>query len=196
MLTSEYKYLDSKVIELINKNISNYPDFDENQFKAWIERNDIETKNNPSAFVSKCFIKELNKGTFNHIEEPEIIYVPAIQPFFNALEEKGIKVLPEDTLLIEETFTYLLNNNILTKEELTKLNHGIVEYILKQEGEHTSQEFMDLLMKSNTLKGRYIDWGTIASTAAMRNKEWNHLLEELDDGEDEQESKNYWEDDK
>lgn len=196
MLSKEYKYLDSKVIELINKSISNYPTFDENQFKAWIERNEIESKVNPSAFVSKCFVKELNKGTFDKSDKPTTTYVPATQPFFNYLKEKGIEVIPDDTALIDETFRYLLENEILSRDELSKLNHDIVEYMLKQESGHTSQEFINLMTKSNTLKGRYIDWSEITDRANQVNKKWKELLEDLSENENKEEPVNFWDEKK
>ena len=191
-LTKEYSYLNNIVLTHINDLIKDLTDFDEERFNFWLEEKKIATKQNPSAYVKSCFKKELDLGTFTKPEEPEIEYVPATQSFFNDLRSVGIKVIPEDTMQIDVTFSYLLNNKILTPNELISLNRNIVDYMVGLNKPQTTSDFLDLMRKSKTLKGRFIDWVAIGKEAQRLNKEWEELMEffkdkeESDDEEDDE----------
>ena len=185
-LTKEYSYLNNIVLTHINDLIKDLTDFDEERFNFWLEEKKIATKQNPSAYVKSCFKKELDLGTFTKPEEPEIEYVPATQSFFNDLRSVGIKVIPEDTMQIDVTFSYLLNNKILTPNELISLNRNIVDYMVSLNKPQTTSDFLDLMRKSKTLKGRFIDWVAIGKEAQRLNKEWERLLAEIKGDEDEE----------
>ena len=183
-LTKEYSYLNNIVLTHINDLIKDLTDFDEERFNFWLEEKKIATKQNPSAYVKSCFKKELDLGTFTKPEEPEIEYVPATQSFFNDLRSVGIKVIPEDTMQIDVTFSYLLNNKILTPNELISLNRNIVDYMVSLNKPQTTSDFLDLMRKSKTLKGRFIDWVAIGKEAQRLNKEWEELMEFFKDKEE------------
>lgn len=183
-LTKEYSYLNNIVLTYINDLIKDLTDFDEERFNFWLEEKKIATKQNPSAYVKSCFKKELDLGTFTKPEEPEIEYVPATQSFFNDLRSVGIKVIPEDTMQIDVTFSYLLNNKILTPNELISLNRNIVNYMVSLNKPQTTSDFLDLMRKSKTLKGRFIDWVEIGKEAQRLNKEWEELMEFFKDKEE------------
>lgn len=185
-LTKEYSYLNNIVLTHINDLIKDLTDFDEERFNFWLEEKKIATKQNPSAYVKSCFKKELDLGTFTKPEAPEIEYVPATQSFFNDLRSVGIKVIPEDTMQIDVTFSYLLNNKILTPNELISLNRNIVDYMVSLNKPQTTSDFLDLMRKSKTLKGRFIDWVAIGKEAQRLNKEWERLLAEIKGDEDEE----------
>lgn len=185
-LTKEYSYLNNIVLTHINDLIKDLTDFDEERFNFWLEEKKIATKQNPSAYVKSCFKKELDLGTFTKPEEPEIEYVPATQSFFNDLRSVGIKVIPEDIMQIDVTFSYLLNNKILTPNELISLNRNIVDYMVSLNKPQTTSDFLDLMRKSKTLKGRFIDWVAIGKEAQRLNKEWERLLAEIKGDEDEE----------
>lgn len=183
-LTKEYSYLNNIVLTHINDLIKDLTDFDEERFNFWLEEKKIATKQNPSAYVKSCFKKELELGTFTKPEAPEIEYVPATQTFFNDLRSAGIKVIPEDTMQIDVTFSYLLNNKILTPNELISLNRSIVDYMVSLNKPQTTSDFLDLMRKSKTLKGRFIDWVAIGKEAQRLNKEWEELMEFFKDKEE------------
>ena len=186
-LTKEYSYLNDIVLTHINDLIKDLTDFDEERFNFWLEEKKISSKNNPSAYVKSCFKKELELGTFTKPEAPEIEYVPATQTFINSLREKGIKIIPEDTMQIDVTFSYLLNNLILTPDELRQLNQNIVDYMVSLNKPQTTSDFLELMRKSKTLKGRFIDWVAIGKEAQELNEEWDRLLAELKADEDSEE---------
>ena len=189
-LTKEYSYLNDIVLTHINDLIKDLTDFDEERFNFWLEEKKISSKNNPSAYVKSCFKKELELGTFTKPEAPEIEYVPATQTFINSLREKGIKIIPEDTMHIDVAFSYLLNNGILTPDELRALNQSIVDYMVGLNKPQTTSDFLELMRKSKTLKGRFVDWVAIGKEAADLNAEWDRLLKELEDHESNNEENN------
>ena len=176
-LEKSYPYISENVIAHINDLIKDLTDFDENRFGFWLEDKKISSKNNPSSYVLACFKKELDNGKFTKPEAPEIEYVPPMVPFYNHLREVGIKVRGEDQFLLEESFTYLVGNNIITHEELATLNSQIIEYLLTLPKEkRNTDEFIKLLMKSKTLSGRFIDWNEIGNRAKKDEEEWEKLM--------------------
>lgn len=179
-LEKSYPYISENVIAHVNDLIKDLTDFDENRFGFWLEDKKISSKNNPSSYVMSCFKKELDNGKFTKPEAPKIEYVPATTLFFNHLREVGIKVRGEDQFLIDCSFIYLLNNGIISPEELTKLNTQIIDYLLTlPEEKKNSGEYMNLLMKSKTLSGRFIDWNAIGNEAKKLEKEWDDMMSEL-----------------
>ena len=175
MLSNKYTYLDEAVLNYINTVISNKPEFDERKFASWLESNDIQSKSNPSAFVNKCFMIELNKGTFN--KDPKLVN-PKVncQPLFNRLEEHNL-LKQESTFIIEAANEYLLKNSLLEIEELKELNHNIVNYLI--ENELDSEQYIPCMMKSKTLGGKFIDWQKITDEALRLQNEWNKVLNRL-----------------
>lgn len=67
---SEIDYLDQYSKSLIHKASLN-PNFDNDKFNGWLESLDIKSKDNPSAYFTKAFKEELEKGTFKKIVKPE-----------------------------------------------------------------------------------------------------------------------------
>ena len=63
-------YLDRKANSLIRSVVDN-PEFDYNRLIEWLEEVDIKSKNIPSAWFTKVFPRELEKGTFNKVIKPE-----------------------------------------------------------------------------------------------------------------------------
>lgn len=177
MLTGEYKFLDASVINYINNVIKDNKRFIEERFQLWIENNEIENKNNPSAFVNKCFLKELRRGTFYEPEAPKIEHVPNSQALFNYMREKGVIVKNTSTIDIDISNTYLLKHGIVNVEEMQVLNQEITKYLA--DNKLSTDNYLDLLMKSNTLKGRFIDWNAIGNEINKCKEEYDRILNEL-----------------
>lgn len=178
-LNREYIYFNSTLITYINDLLRDLDDFDEDRFNYWLYENHIGAKQNPSAYVKSCFKKELDRGTFTKLEEPEIKYLPEIQCFINQLRAVGIEIIPKDTLQMEITFSYLIDNKILTQEELISLNRSIVDYMVNTKKKQSTNNFLDLMRKSKTLKDKVIDWEEIDNEFQKADREWNELLEQL-----------------
>lgn len=177
MLTNSYEFLDRDVVDFINKTIASYPNFNEERFQLWIDMNDIETKNNPSAYVNKCFLKELKSGTFIKPEEPKEPIIEYLSlsagELFNEMRAMGIKVSQASTCSIMDVCDYLINNKVLTITDLRELNHGIVRYIA--ENDMTSDEFIDLMKKSKVLRGK-VKWEEVDKENQAFREECDSLL--------------------
>ena len=63
-------FLDNYSNNLIKKALSRN-DFDTDKLNEWLEDADIKSKDNPSAWFTKVFPAELEKGTFNKIVKPK-----------------------------------------------------------------------------------------------------------------------------
>lgn len=171
-------YLDEITNSFINS-IINESNFNLETFNKWVDDNYIKTKNNPNAYVRKIFQKELEKGTFTN-NTPAIEYVPNCTLLFNAMRENGIKVIPNDTLYIHLLENYLLDKKILTPDELIENNHGGIKYLLDKIKEPTSTDFINAFKRSKMLKGKTIDYEWIARIYDKQLKEWENLLEEME----------------
>jgi hypothetical protein len=177
-LTNNYNFLDTNVLIFINKIISNYPGFSEERFRLWIESSEIESKNNPSAFVNHCFLKELKKGTFTTPQLSEIIYVPETITMFIRMRELGIKVTPESTGDIDIACTYILKHNVLTPEELANLNRDIINHLETNKDIKTTNAFVDLMKKSKALYGK-VDWEAVDKEIKRASDECDQLLKSV-----------------
>ena len=62
-------YLDRKANSLI-RSVADNPEFDYDRLIEWLEEVDIKSKNIPSAWFTKVFPRELEKGTFQKVIKP------------------------------------------------------------------------------------------------------------------------------
>ena len=178
-LKEQYPFLNEQTIDFINDLIKDMTDFDENKFNKWLILKDIEHKNNPSNYLRKAFQEHLNKGTFTKDEEQEIHV--AITPLCNELKSLGVRVPPESTMGMSVAMEYLLNNKILTIEELRTLNRGIISYLVDHKDTMDTNNYLELMRKSNMLKGRMVDWVAIGKEITKANEEWDRLMKELEE---------------
>ena len=176
-LKQEYTYLSNTVIDIINELIKDLTDFDEDKFLNWLIEKKIETKTNPSAYVRSCFKKELESGRFKSDVKKENdteTLCLAMQPFYNALHEIGIKELGDSTFFAEEANLNVLKHNILTIDELRNLNQKILQYMKKMENPK-AEDYCICLRKSNALKDK-VDWEEVDRLVEQSKKEWEELM--------------------
>ena len=180
MLKSKYPYLDSYVIKFINTQIEEEPDFSEEVFADWLIANKVSEKNNPSAFMNKVFMEKLKSGTFNRQtsvkEETPTIKINCV-PMFEYMREIGIEITQMSTSDISVTLDYILENKILTFDELGDLSHSIVEKIKSSSG--NSDSFIPLLKQSKELTGR-INWKEVDELIKKYRQQWAEILSQLD----------------
>lgn len=69
-VSSKIDYLNKYSNDIIARASSNV-DFDYNKFNDWLEEVDVKSKDFPSAWFTKVFPAELEKGTFNKVVKPE-----------------------------------------------------------------------------------------------------------------------------
>lgn len=162
-LKNSYPFLNEQTIEFINDLTKDLTDFDEEKFKKWLILKDIEHKTNPSNYLRKAFQEHLDKGTFKKDEDQEV------------------HVAPESTMGMSVAMDYLLNNKILTIEELRTLNRGIISYLVDHKDTMDTNNYLELMRKSNMLKGRMVDWVAIGKEITKANEEWDQLIKELEE---------------
>ena len=156
---------------------TNDEDFDNEVFEEWLITKDIESKNNPNAYIKSCFKKELDNGTFK--PKAVVDYLPNTQELVNALRDNGVIVLVEDTDWLNVAWWHILNKEKLPIEECKKLNRNILGYMKTKEFD----EYKNLLMNSNTLKPLKLDWELIENEARVAHKHWLELMDELESEE-------------
>ena len=178
-LKDSYPFLNEQTIEFINDLTKDLTDFDEEKFKKWLILKDIEHKTNPSNYLRKAFQEHLDKGTFKKDEDQEVHV--AITPLCNDLRSLGVHVAPESTMGMSVAMDYLLNNKILTIEELRTLNRGIISYLVDHKDTMDTNNYLELMRKSNMLKGRMVDWVAIGKEITKANEEWDQLIKELEE---------------
>ena len=167
-------YLDENIINYINRIIERLSssDFEENSFLNWLYENDVESKNNPSAYIKKCFKEQLDLGTFK--PKPKINYIPNTQVLANEMRDRGVVILADDSVWLSVVWEYLVNFKGVDLVELQDLNHKILNFMKTNE----FSEYKELLVNSNTLKKYDINWKLIELNVDMKIKDWNSLLDE------------------
>lgn len=151
-------------------------EIDTDKFESWFKFN-LQTfisKTNQTSYFKKALTNEIQKGSFkvNHIE-----YLPSIQPFINALKDKGIVVLADDSGYLSVVWEELLDKYKVSVDVACKLNRQILDFMKPGQ---TFADYKELLKKSNTLKPYGIVWEEIDEKANQFNEKWNEMLNEME----------------
>lgn len=161
------------LIELIHPLLVKPREISKAKVLAWLAEKNLAFKSNPVAFLKKAFVEELNKGTFD--KGGQHCYLP---PLLNALEKHGIKVIKQDTEYMSIMFDYLINQEIMTNQELIEFNHKAIKYLANKG--MTTSEFITLWKKSKIGKERQINWVEIDHLAEQQQEKWVELIKELE----------------
>ena len=149
-----------------------YEEIDIDKFKAWFDRNvnTFKSKQNIQTYFKRAFLTELNRKTFE-------LKVEAVNSQFliEALRDKGIKILADDTCYIDVMWTYVHKLGCPI-EMIQDLNHKIVDYM--KEGQ-TFKDYLDLVKKSKALKPYSIDWKHVEEQYLTELAKWNAVLDEM-----------------
>ena len=151
-------------------------EIDTDKFESWFKFN-LQTfisKTNQTSYFKKALTNEIQKGSFkvNHIE-----YLPSIQPFINALKNKGIVVLADDSGYLSVVWEELLDKYKISVDVACKLNRQILDFMKPGQA---FADYKELLKKSNTLKPYGIVWEEIDEKANQFNEKWNKMLDEME----------------
>ena len=103
-----------------------------------------------------------------------------------ALEKLGFTGSSEDLMLIHLIEDHSINEFPVTVNQMINLNHGIVEYMVKR-GQKDYSTFIELLLRSKTLRRCSIPVNELRVQAQRIDEEWNKIIEELDPSENEEE---------
>ena len=103
-----------------------------------------------------------------------------------ALEKLGFTGTSEDLMLIHLIEDHSINEFPVTVNQMISLNHGIVEYMVKR-GQKDYSTFIELLLRSKTLRRCSIPVKELRVQAQRIDEEWNKIIEELEPSENEEE---------
>lgn len=181
-LNNKYEYLDINVINYINGilRITTNENFDEKEFVSWLSLADVESKNNPSGYVRSCFKKELEKGTFQ--PKAEVRYIPKTQELINAIRDKGICVLADESVWLSVVWEYLLWKEI-DLNTCIRINHEVLD---KLDNSNSFNDYKEQLMNSPLLKPYQINWKLVEEKVKIKILGWNKYLDELEKLESEE----------
>lgn len=148
---------------------------DSSRVIAWLKTIDFTTINLPLAYIKKAFNNELEKGAFDLIGNGTIINSASL---FEGLRAQRIIVLPEDTIYIDILLNTLAEIGF-TIHEIDKLNHQIVNHIIKNGG-GTTTDFIAFYQKVKLLKGKKEFWQLVKTRAESETAELDYILKGLD----------------
>ena len=145
-------------------------DFD--KFVEWFDDNlnNFKTKQLQSIYFKKAFIRELNKGKFKLITR-----VVDITSLVNAMREKGIKVLGDNTAYLQLMWQEYIRLGV-GEEQAQTLNQNILNYMKKDQ---TFDDYIALVRKSKTLRPYKLDWDKLQKRYEEAIEEWDRILNEL-----------------
>ena len=148
-------------------------EIDIEKFKAWFDRNInyFKTRQNIQPYFNRAFQKELEKGTFE-LNESGINGVT----LFQALREKGVKVIQEDTCYIMVMWGEIFYKCGVKAETIQQLNHKIVDYM--KEGQ-TSKDYIEYVKNSQLVSSLKIDWDKVQKEYEKEYAEWQEILNSL-----------------
>ena len=170
-----------KVLDDLRSHIAQRPLFVPEKFKQWFIDRNVIYRNNPLAFLSKCGISDIDKGEF---DKPQVTSINLV-PMCSAMRERGIAVGAE-TLLIELVELYILNNDLMSEEELTAWNHEAIEYVAKLKNPSTKL-FVLLYEKSKKMKSLKLPLSELKREAEKSSSKWDEMLKELNDTKSQEE---------
>lgn len=187
MNIDKHKYIDKQLKEYIETILAKSDcDFDENKFNQWLIKNDVEHKTNPSAYIKACFKKELEQGTFKPIKvddynQTEILakIMPHLYkhlPIFGIQQQVGFL---DETFFIETTQLYIYEHQILTIEELIKLNDKVMGYIAGLKTPKLT-DYRKYIKKAQALKN-VVDWAEIEKIETKERQEFEELMTSLEE---------------
>ena len=144
------------------------------KFKTWFDSKitTFTTKQNQHIYFKKAFVTELQKGTFD-IDEISLDTTSLI----TALRNKGVSVLSDDTAYIEIMWLEIIASG-MSIDDAKNLNHQIVDYMKSGQ---TIAEYVNLVKRSNALKGYQIDWNKIQTRYEEEIELWDKALEKLNE---------------
>ena len=106
-----------------------------------------------------------------------------------ALKEMNFTGTDEELMLIELIEEHCLNEFPVTANQFIRMNHQIVEYILASQKEKTYSTFIDLVLRSRTLRNCNIPVEELKLVASKVCTEWKEMMEELQPSPEEEEAR-------
>jgi len=106
-----------------------------------------------------------------------------------ALKEMEFTGTDEELMLIELIEEHCLNEFPVTANQVIRMNHQIVEYIIASQKEKTYSTFIDLVLRSRTLRNCNIPVDELKLVASKVCTEWKEMMEELQPSPEEEEAR-------
>ncbi len=106
-----------------------------------------------------------------------------------ALKEMQFTGTDEEFMLIELIEEHCINEFPITANQVIRMNHQIVEYIIASQKEKTYATFIDLVLRSRTLRNCNIPVEELKGIASNVVSEWRKMMEELQPSPEEEEER-------
>lgn len=106
-----------------------------------------------------------------------------------ALKEMNFTGTDEELMLIELIEEHCLNEFPVTTNQVIRMNHQIVEYIIASQKEKTYSTFIDLVLRSRTLRNCNIPVDELKLVASKVCTEWVEMMKELQPSPEEEEER-------
>lgn len=142
---------------------------DEKKLERWLKEKNVAFKSNPTAYAMKVLPSVIESGVLDAIE-----YIPASQPLFNAMREKGVVVKQDDCMYIDLLLTELAKR--ASEKEITDWCSSCLKYIISKNEKPTSKHFIDVFKKSKAINALGIDWEELQKRYADKNAEWEATM--------------------
>ena len=165
--------LTERAREYIEQIIKDDEDFNETRFENWLKERNVAFKDNPTAYVIKCFKPVYEKGCFSRIE-----YIPATQTLFNEFRSQGIVINYGEDMYIDIMLTHLRKKEIVNDKELIEMCDKAIKYIKEKNEKPNTKHFIDVFKNSKKLKGK-VDWEEVNDKTTRAMKQWEEIMEEL-----------------
>lgn len=165
------------VIECIHEEI------DLTKFKKWFQYNEnkIKSKTNQTSYFKKSFLNELQNGTFKpkpkeEINEFQVLadVMPTLYKYLETFEVDTSKGFDDETFFVEELQLYIVENKILTIDELNVLNERVMNYITTNESPKLT-DYRNTIKKTQSLKDK-VNWEEIDKRENERRKDFNETM--------------------
>ena len=147
--------LNDKAVELFNTLTNNGLDIDTDKLASWLKEKGVAFKQSPTGWFLKVFPNEYKNGTFNNIE-----YIPASQPLFNAMRERGIVVKQNDCLYIDLLLTKICAKlpKDEAQEQIRNWLMDAINFLIDKVEKPTSSHLISVFKRSKAIKELNIDW--------------------------------------
>lgn len=174
---SGYAFIDRALAEL-DAEIKKHKTFNCDEFKKWFHSRNVSYRISPISFLTKCGMEDIKKGNFddNTLSNSDTA-VYCAQHLFNAMRNRGINVLVEDTVYINLVEAYILKQGLMTLQQLIEWNHQAVD-CLANKGK-TSKDFIFLFKNTKAMRALKLPFNELEKEIKKFNDEWNALIKKI-----------------
>ncbi len=170
-----YAFID-RTLEDLERLISKHKTFNCEKFANWFVEKNVCFKNSPLGFLTKCGFEDIERGAFDDFDMETASL--DMQPLINAMRTNKIDVDKSDAVYIYVIEEHLLKRGLMPLEDLREWNHKAVDYLANKD--KTTKDFIYLFKNTKVMRALKIPFNELYEEASKLDKEWNSLLEEIE----------------